>query len=526
MATTKEGFLGAVPDQFSDVFDNYFEEWKESGFIVEFGSKGFGMKVHWKGKWKTVFKAYPDKLTIYKKKNLSKDGFTEGEFRDYHSILTKDSPKITTMFLKERHEIKYHELTDDEVKKVLKCTTSLARSWAKIETSKFDDLESRGKKDSEVPKVFVSYSWDDEEHKAWVAGLATELRANGIEAILDQWDVVPGDHLTSFMETSIRESDYVLVICTPKYRQKSDARIGGVGYEGDVVTAELFSSQNHRKFIPILARGSWEESASSWIRGKAYIDMSSSDTRSKNRRILFDTLNGVASFAPPVNSTHSSDARIQASFRKESTTILKESSLSKDGTIMVRNFIGGGNISTNGKILATAKKRREYSKWEDGISELLKNGLIRDPTGKGVLYYLTAEGYEAADLLDEETDTSRKSHTVMEINQKNSFGDNIVNVNNEPDDRILDEPAKAMIRDVLNEHPTSVFRIVQVNDREAMNYGNQVREFVSSLGVPIDGKTALGRMVLPNGSTEGQLILRNQKNPNEVEFHIGFLKRL
>ena len=112
-----------------------------------------------------------------------------------------------------------------------------------------------------VPRAFVSYSWDDESHKDWVATLATHLRRDGIDTTLDQWHAVPGDQLTAFMEREIRENDYVLIICTPNYRMKSDERRGGVGYEGAIMTAEIFTSGNHRKFIPVLAQGTWGEAA-------------------------------------------------------------------------------------------------------------------------------------------------------------------------------------------------------------------------------------------------------------------------
>jgi hypothetical protein len=40
--------------------------------------------------------------------------------------------------------------------------------------------------------------------------------------MLDQWATVPGDRLPHFMEKAIRENSYVLIICTPKYKEKSD----------------------------------------------------------------------------------------------------------------------------------------------------------------------------------------------------------------------------------------------------------------------------------------------------------------
>ncbi|MDC0275838.1 toll/interleukin-1 receptor domain-containing protein [Verrucomicrobiales bacterium] len=106
------------------------------------------------------------------------------------------------------------------------------------------------------PKAFVSYSWDDAPHKERVATLATELRGDGIETMLDQWHAIPGDQLPAFMEKEIRENDYVLITCTPNYKLKTDERKGGVGYEGDIMTAEVHTQGNHRKFIPILAKGS------------------------------------------------------------------------------------------------------------------------------------------------------------------------------------------------------------------------------------------------------------------------------
>ena len=51
----------------------------------------------------------------------------------------------------------------------------------------------------ENPKVFISYSHDSPEHKRWVLELSKKLRNNGVDVILDQWDLSPGDNLTQFM---------------------------------------------------------------------------------------------------------------------------------------------------------------------------------------------------------------------------------------------------------------------------------------------------------------------------------------
>src|SRR2546423_2895827 len=128
------------------------------------------------------------------------------------------------------------------------------------------------------PSAFTSYSWDDDEHRAWVAALATKLRTDGVDVRLDKWHTVPGDQLPVFMEREIRNNSFVLIICTPNYKLKSDGRKGGVGYEGDIMTGEVSTKGNHRKFIPILARGTWEESGPSWLQGKYYVDLSGRNT--------------------------------------------------------------------------------------------------------------------------------------------------------------------------------------------------------------------------------------------------------
>lgn len=71
------------------------------------------------------------------------------------------------------------------------------------------------------PKVFISYSWDDKEHEDWVLKLAKDLRCkNGIDIILDKWDMKLGKPLTHFMAHAITDSDRVICVMTPNYKKK------------------------------------------------------------------------------------------------------------------------------------------------------------------------------------------------------------------------------------------------------------------------------------------------------------------
>lgn len=125
-----------------------------------------------------------------------------------------------------------------------------------------------------MKRVFISYSWDNECYKKWVYTFSIELQKYGILTYLDQKDLRLGDLLPKFMQQSISDSDYVLILCTPNYKQKSDSYMGGVGYEESIITAEILLQQNHRKYIPILIDGSWKTSIPIWASGKLALDFS------------------------------------------------------------------------------------------------------------------------------------------------------------------------------------------------------------------------------------------------------------
>ncbi len=176
-----------------------------------------------------------------------------------------------------------------------------------------EKIEDRFHNKVGMTKAFISYSWDNDEHKNWVRDLASRLRGDGIDVTLDQWHLVPGDQLPEFMERAVRESDYVLIVCTHKYKERSNKRQGGVGYEGDIITAEFMTSRNPRKFIPILKQQSWTDSAPNWLLGKYYIDLSSSPYLQKYYDDLLTTLLGTREKAPPVGIVPKIDAREKVS---------------------------------------------------------------------------------------------------------------------------------------------------------------------------------------------------------------------
>lgn len=155
-----------------------------------------------------------------------------------------------------------------------------------------------------MPKVFISYSWEGDDHKDWVRHLTDSLLKNGIDATLDQYDLTLGDRLPQFMEQAISDADYVLVVCTPTYKEKSDARKGGVGYEGHIISGELFSKGNERKFIPVIRKGTAQTAMPDSLLGKLGIDLKDGPHYESNFNDLLTTLQEKKK-KPPIYITKS-----------------------------------------------------------------------------------------------------------------------------------------------------------------------------------------------------------------------------
>ena len=105
---------------------------------------------------------------------------------------------------------------------------------------------------SNPPKVFISYSWTNEEYKITVLQLAEALVSKSVDVILDRWDLHPGQDKFAFMEQSIEKSDKVLVLCDKMYTEKANGRSGGVGTETEIITPDVYGKSLQEKFIPVI----------------------------------------------------------------------------------------------------------------------------------------------------------------------------------------------------------------------------------------------------------------------------------
>ena len=68
--------------------------------------------------------------------------------------------------------------------------------------------------------MFISYSWHSNEHRQWVLDLSRDLREKfRVFTLLDQYNC-GGDDLITFMQKGLQRADRVLIIGTPKYKEK------------------------------------------------------------------------------------------------------------------------------------------------------------------------------------------------------------------------------------------------------------------------------------------------------------------
>lgn len=112
--------------------------------------------------------------------------------------------------------------------------------------------------DTHPPKVLISYSHDSPEHADRVRELSDRLRADGIDCILDQYEVSPPEGWPRWMDRQIRDADFVLMICTETYyrRVMGEEKPGiglGVRWEGHLIYQHLSNAgMLNTTFIPVL----------------------------------------------------------------------------------------------------------------------------------------------------------------------------------------------------------------------------------------------------------------------------------
>src|SRR5271157_6538267 len=159
---------------------------------------------------------------------------------------------------------------------------------------------------ADVPRVFLSYSHDSDEHAARVLDLANTLRRDGIDVILDQYlHRGPEDGWPLWMDKNIRDADFVLMVCTATYLRRVMGREEpgkglGVHWEGNLIYNRIYHDQpSGSRFIPILLPGSEPAHIPNPVQGHAYYRITTFDLTDPGFEALYRHLTSQAPTPPP-----------------------------------------------------------------------------------------------------------------------------------------------------------------------------------------------------------------------------------
>jgi hypothetical protein len=128
----------------------------------------------------------------------------------------------------------------------------------------------------ELGTIFISYSHDSVEHVKTVLELSNKLRSEGIDCVLDQYEVSPPEGWPRWMDKEIKKAKYVLMICTENYYKRvmdeEPEDVGmGIKWEGHLIYQHIYNagSQN-TKFIPILLSSNDKKNIPTPLQGATY----------------------------------------------------------------------------------------------------------------------------------------------------------------------------------------------------------------------------------------------------------------
>ncbi|MBV8454911.1 MAG: TIR domain-containing protein [Deltaproteobacteria bacterium] len=153
-----------------------------------------------------------------------------------------------------------------------------------------------------IPRVFLSYSWEGDDHKRWVKALAERLQTDGIQVIFDRWYLKLGQDKLHFMESAVADSDYVAIICTEEYANRANQREGGVGWESMIITSEVAEHMLTDKFIPILRKGTFKTSLPRYLKTRMGVNLMGDPYNGEAYEELLRKFHGEPIAPPPIGA--------------------------------------------------------------------------------------------------------------------------------------------------------------------------------------------------------------------------------
>ena len=154
-----------------------------------------------------------------------------------------------------------------------------------------------------TPKVFISYSWTNQQHQERVREWADRLLLDGVDVILDIYDLQEGQDKNAFMERMVTDPNvtHVLVICDKGYAEKADTRKQGVGTESQIISQKVYDQVEQTKFIPIVCEFKDHDTPylPTFLQSRIWINFSSFEAVNSNWEQLVRLLYGKPIYKKP-----------------------------------------------------------------------------------------------------------------------------------------------------------------------------------------------------------------------------------
>ena len=153
------------------------------------------------------------------------------------------------------------------------------------------------------PRVFISYSWTSPGYQARIRQWAEQMVSDGVDVVLDVWDLNEGDDKYVFMEKMVTDDSvtHVLIFSDSEYATRADARKAGVGTESQIISREVYSKVQQSKFIPVVCEfnDSGEPFLPTFLKSRIWIDFSSPEAVNENWEQLIRVLYGKPAHKKP-----------------------------------------------------------------------------------------------------------------------------------------------------------------------------------------------------------------------------------
>jgi hypothetical protein len=159
--------------------------------------------------------------------------------------------------------------------------------------------------ESNIVKVFISYSWKPISNKTKTQNLAERLTNDGVHVVFDDWDLKEGQDKYQFMEQMVNDPSVskVLLVCNKEYAEKANKKVGGVGIESLIISDEIYNQADQTKFIPIVMEYYEEGKACmpTFVKTRIFIDLSDESLYEENyEKLLRNIYNKPKSKRPPI----------------------------------------------------------------------------------------------------------------------------------------------------------------------------------------------------------------------------------